>query len=113
MSTLSAAVERSGLTIGDIEVLRPHYAATLKEWNRRFLAQRARFAAMKGERFCRMWEFYLVTSQTAFEYGDLVVYQLQLGGRDAPFPATRDYLYESVPEHVGTPLPTTRALSRE
>ena len=113
LSTLSAAVERSGLTIGDIEVLRPHYAATLKEWNRRFLAQRARFAAMKGERFCRMWEFYLVTSQTAFEYGDLVVYQLQLGGRDAPFPATRDYLYEDVTENINAPLPTARTLSHE
>jgi len=113
LSTLSTAVERSGLLIGDIEILRPHYAATLKEWNRRFQAQRARFAAMKGERFCRMWEFYLVTSQTAFEYGDLVVYQLQLGGRDAPFPATREYLYDSVAEHIGTPPPTTPALSRE
>ena len=40
-----------------------------------------------------MWEFYLVTSQTAFEHGDLVVFQFQLSGRDVPFPATRDYLY--------------------
>ncbi|HEY6598698.1 MAG TPA: cyclopropane-fatty-acyl-phospholipid synthase family protein, partial [Pseudomonadales bacterium] len=89
LSTLCAAIEQARLMIGDIEILRPHYALTLKEWNRRFQAQRERFAASKGERFCRMWEFYLVTSQTAFEYGDLVVYQVQLGGRDAPFPATR------------------------
>ncbi len=95
LSTLSPAIEKSGLKIGDLEILRPHYALTLKEWNRRFQAQRERFAASKGERFCRMWEFYLVTSQTAFEYGDLCVFQLQLGGRDAPFPATRDYLYSS------------------
>ncbi len=100
LSTISAAIEKSGLMIGDLEILRPHYALTLKEWNRRFQSQRDRFAATKGERFCRMWEFYLVTSQTAFEYGDLVVFQLQLGGRDAPFPATRDYLYRSADAHA-------------
>lgn len=93
LSRIVAAVEDARLMIGDIEVLRPHYALTLKEWNRRFQSQRARFAAAKGERFCRMWEFYLVSSQTAFEYGDLVVFQMQLGRRDAPFPPTRDYLY--------------------
>ncbi len=96
LSTMAAAIERSGIKIGDLEILRPHYALTLKEWNRRFQTQRTHLAATKGERFCRMWEFYLVTSQTAFEYGDLVVFQLQLGGRDAPIPATRDYLYPSV-----------------
>src|SRR5262249_11288942 len=93
LSNITASIERAKLHVGDIEILRPHYALTLKEWNRRFQIQRAHFAATKGERFCRMWEFYLVASQTSFEYGDLVVFQLQLGGRDAPFPATRDYIY--------------------
>jgi cyclopropane-fatty-acyl-phospholipid synthase len=93
LSNVTSAIERARLMIGDVEILRPHYALTLKEWNRRFQIQRAHFAATKDEAFCRMWEFYLVASQTAFEYGDLVVFQLQLGGRDAPFPATRDYLY--------------------
>ena len=53
-----------------------------------------------------MWEFYLVTSQTAFEHGDLVVFQFQLGGRGAPFPATRDYLYPGALEHLTTPIAT-------
>ncbi len=100
LSTIAKTIERAGLMIGDLEVLRPHYALTLKEWNRRFQTRRAHFAATKGERFCRMWEFYLVTSQTAFEHGDLVVFQLQLGGRDAPFPATREYLYPGLEEHI-------------
>jgi cyclopropane-fatty-acyl-phospholipid synthase len=112
LSTVSAAIERSGLMVGDLEILRPHYALTLKEWNRRFQAQRAHFAATKGERFCRMWEFYLITSQTAFELGDLVVFQLQLGGRDAPFPATRDYLYPGVEESIGAPI-ANAALPRQ
>ncbi len=98
LSNISAAIERAGLAIGDLEILRPHYALTLKEWNRRFQSQRTHFAALKGERFCRMWEFYLVASQTSFEHGDLVVFQLQLGDRETPFPATRDYLYRATVE---------------
>jgi cyclopropane-fatty-acyl-phospholipid synthase len=107
LSSLSAAIEKSGLTIGDLEILRPHYALTLKEWNRRFQTQRAHFAAIKGERFCRMWEFYLITSQTAFELGDLVVFQLQLGGPEAPFPPTRDYLYPGIEESIAASLTNT------
>ncbi len=110
LSTMSAAIEKSGVKAGDLEILRPHYALTLKEWNRRFQLQRAHFAATKGERFCRMWEFYLVTSQTAFEYGDLVVFQFQLGGRDAPIPPTRDYLYPGVENGIAAPRETTSAL---
>jgi cyclopropane-fatty-acyl-phospholipid synthase len=102
LSELSGAVERAGLVISDVEVLRPHYALTLKEWNRRFQMQRAQFASTKGERFCRMWEFYLVSSQTAFEHGDLLVFQLQLGKRGAAIPATREYLYDAVTDHVAT-----------
>ena len=105
LSSIARAIERSGLHIGDLEILRPHYALTLKEWNRRFQTQRAQFAATKGERFCRMWEFYLVTSQTAFEFGELVVFQFQLGGRDAPFPPTRDYLYPGIDQSLAAPLP--------
>jgi cyclopropane-fatty-acyl-phospholipid synthase len=67
LSNLAAAIEQVGLQIGDIEILRPHYALTLKEWNRRFQLQRAHFAATKGERFCRMWEFYLQSCQLGFE----------------------------------------------
>ncbi len=110
LSTMSAAIEKSGLKTGDVEILRPHYALTLKEWNRRFQSQRAHFAATKGERFCRMWEFYLVTSQTAFEHGDLVVFQFQLGGRDAPIPPTRDYLYPDAEHDIAAANEPTRAL---
>jgi cyclopropane-fatty-acyl-phospholipid synthase len=100
LSEIVPAVERSGLTACDIEVWRQHYAFTLKEWNRRFQTRRAELAATKGEKFCRMWEFYLVASQTAFELGRLNVFQLQLQRGAAPIPLTRDYLYrndETVP----------------
>ena len=94
ISEISTAIERSPLVFADIEVWRQHYALTLKEWNRRFQTVRSEFARDKGERFCRIWEFYLLTCQTAFEVESLVVYQLQLSINNASVPTTRDYLYD-------------------
>jgi len=78
LSDIAPAVEKAGLVTTDVEILRRHYAYTLAAWNERFQSVRDDFVASKGERFCRMWEFYLVISQTAFEVGDLVVLQWQL-----------------------------------
>ena len=91
-SVTTAAIEKSGLVTSDIEVLRRHYALTLEAWNDRFQASRDEFRERMGERFCRMWEFYLVSCQTAFEIGDLVVYHYQLAHDNARVPLTRDYL---------------------
>ena len=95
ISEITTAVERSPLVFADIEVWRQHYALTLKEWNRRFQTVRPEFAREKGERFCRIWEFYLLACQTAFEVSNLVVYQLQLGLNNMSVPTTRDYLYDN------------------
>ena len=103
ISEISTAIERSPLLFADIEVWRQHYALTLKEWNRRFQEVRSEFSREKGERFCRMWEFYLLSSQTSFEVSSLVVYQLQLGFNNASIPTTRDYLYKS-PERLESEL---------
>jgi len=94
-SDIAPAVERSGLALMDVEVLRWHYALTLQEWHRRFQALRGEFVELKGERFCRMWEFYLLVCQTAFEVGDLVVHHWQLAKGRLPVPITRDYLYRA------------------
>ena len=93
LSELSAAIERSGLWISDIEVLRLHYADTLRHWRLRFEANRARVAALYDERFCRMWEFYLVTSEVSFRHLDNVVFQVQLAKRRDAVPQTRDYQF--------------------
>ena len=90
-----SAVELSGLVIADLESWRGHYALTLGEWNRRFQQHRARFVATSGEAFCRMWEFYLVLCQTAFEVGQLTVHHWHLlKGDQTQIPGTRDYLYK-------------------
>ena len=95
LSDVASGYEKSGLVLSDIEVLRYHYAWTLQEWNRRFQQSREKFVELRGEKFCRMWEFYLVACQTAFEIDALVVYQLQFGLNNTTVPITRDYLYES------------------
>ena len=92
-SEIMQAIERSALVLSDVEVWRRHYASTLREWNRRFQASRETFRESHGERFCRMWEFYLTVCATAFEIGGLVVYQLQLAHTNDVVPLTRDYLY--------------------
>ncbi|MCZ6889685.1 MAG: cyclopropane-fatty-acyl-phospholipid synthase [Gammaproteobacteria bacterium] len=94
LSEVIHAVEPTSLVTTDIEVLRRHYALTLKEWNRRFQTIRSEIAQQKGERFCRMWEFYIVACETAFEAGALAVFQLQLSHRSHATPLTRDYLYQ-------------------
>jgi cyclopropane-fatty-acyl-phospholipid synthase len=94
LSEIVAAVERAGLMITDIEILRLHYAETLRAWRERFLANWDKAAAIQDERFCRMWEFYLAGSETAFRYQGLVVFQVQLARQVGALPITRDYIHE-------------------
>ena len=92
LSETLAAVERSGLIVTDVEILRLHYAETLHAWRRRFEAQRHEVAAVRGERFCRMWEFYLAASEIGFRYSGHMVFQLQLAKRIETVPITRAYI---------------------
>ena len=92
MSEVMASIERSGLTITDVEVLRLHYAKTLKAWRERFMARRAEAKALYDEKFCRIWEFYLAASESAFRWQGLVVFQFQLAHDQQAVPLTRDYI---------------------
>ena len=95
LSEVSAAVERSGLVITDVEILRLHYAETLRRWRERFTANRDAVKALYDERFCRMWEYYLVISEISFRYLGNVVFHIQMARRQDAVPLTRDYLFES------------------
>lgn len=92
LSETFAAIERQRLWATDIEILRLHYAETLAEWGRRFAASRDKARAMFDERFCRMWEFYLATSEGAFRSGGHMVFQIQLTKNAAAAPICRDYM---------------------
>jgi len=94
LSETLAVIEKSGLWVTDIEVLRLHYADTLKAWRARFEANRPRIAQLLDERFCRMWEYYLVLSEAAFRHGDHFVFQIQITKRRDAVPLTRDYIKE-------------------
>ena len=93
LSETLSAVERTGLWVADIEILRLHYADTLRHWNDRFQARRAQARDLFDERFCRMWEYYLAACEMMFRNGDLMVFQLQLTRKRDAVPLTRDYLY--------------------
>ena len=94
LSELSRAIERAGLLVTDVEVLRVHYADTLKAWRERFTARRAQAAAMYDERFCRMWDFYLAGSEACFRLGQQNVFQIQLAHDVNAIPLTRNYIAE-------------------
>ena len=87
-----AAIERSGLWLLDCEVWRKHYAYTIREWLRRFAANREAARALHDERFCRMWEFYLAGAETAFMADRFAVMQFQLGLERDVVPLSRDYM---------------------
>ena len=105
LSEVLPAIEASGLWIADIEVLRLHYAETLRAWQHRFQENRARIAELFDERFCRKWEFYLALSEAAFRHGDHFVFQIQLSKRRDAAPLTRDYITDWERTHTAETSP--------
>ena len=95
LSEVLPAIERSGLLVCDIEILRLHYAETLKAWRERFIARREEAVRLYDERFARMWEFYLAVSEMAFRKQALMNFQIQLTRRQGVTPMTRDYTFQT------------------
>src|SRR6185503_465429 len=94
LSEVLPAIEKARLYITDIEILRLHYAETLQEWGRRFTDHRKRAKEIYDERFCRMWEFYLASSELAFRHSGLNNFQIQLTKHQNALPITRNYIAE-------------------
>src|SRR5271166_5628156 len=95
LSEVLPAIEKAGLVTTDIEILRLHYAETLRHWRRRFAANRDAIMGLYDERFCRMFEFYLSGSELAFRREGHMIFQLQLTRDQAAVPLTRDYMFEA------------------
>ena len=94
-SEMQPAIERCGLYTCDVEVLRVHYAETLKAWRKRFLNHWDEAAEIYDERFCRMWEFYLAGCEMSFRYMNQMVFQIQITRRQDAAPLTRDYMLDA------------------
>ncbi|MBG1231935.1 SAM-dependent methyltransferase [Aestuariivirga litoralis] len=92
LSEVIPHLERNDLYVTDIEILRTHYARTLREWTTRFMAHREEAKALYDERFCRMWEFYLVGAELTFRYMSANNFQIQFGHDQHFLPVTRDYM---------------------
>ena len=94
LSEVTTPIEKAGLIVSDIEVLRLHYAHTLRHWKENCIKNKEKIISMFDERFFRMWEFYLAGCEMAFKWGDQVVYQFQLTKNYTSTPVTRDYIYQ-------------------
>ncbi len=94
LSEVLPSIERAGLFVTDVEILRLHYAETLRHWRERFMANWDRAAELYDERFCRMWEFYLAASESSFRHMGMMVFQVQLTKQVDALPMTRGYMSE-------------------
>jgi len=94
LSEMLPEIERSGLLVTDVEVLRLHYAETLRLWRQRFNENRAAIAELYDERFCRMWEAYLVGCEMGFRHQGLMNVQIQMVRDQNALPLTRDYMVD-------------------
>jgi cyclopropane-fatty-acyl-phospholipid synthase len=92
LSEVFAATERTGLWVGDMEVLRLHYYYTIRHWRTRFASRRNAALALTDERFCRMWEFYLAAVELNFLHGSNMVFQLLLSPKRDAVPIVRDFM---------------------
>ncbi|MCS0493635.1 cyclopropane-fatty-acyl-phospholipid synthase family protein [Ancylobacter sp. MQZ15Z-1] len=95
LSEVLPAIERAGLLVTDIEILRLHYAETLKAWRERFLAHEEEIERLYDARFVRMFEFYLASSEMAFRHQGMMIFQVQLAKREGVVPLTRTYIPEA------------------
>jgi cyclopropane-fatty-acyl-phospholipid synthase len=94
LSEVLPHLERSGLYVTDIEILRLHYAETLRHWAQRFAGNREKAKAIYDERFCRMWEFYLAAVELEFLHGSHMVFQILLSTKRDAVPITRDSMID-------------------
>jgi len=92
LSEVTKAVEDAGLWVTDLEILRIHYAETLRHWRTRFLGD-PEIPARYEARFRRMWEFYLASAELGFRYGTHMIAQVQLSRNMDTLPITRDYIH--------------------
>ena len=95
LSEVIPMIEKSGLMITDVEILRLHYAKTLENWRERFYDRIDEARELYDERFCRMWDFYLSASQLSFEQMGMMNFQIQLTKRLDALPLTRNYIEEN------------------
>ncbi|WP_458093876.1 class I SAM-dependent methyltransferase [Roseomonas sp. WA12] len=95
LSEVVPAIEKAGLWMTDLEILRLHYARTIAHWRARFAANRNAIKSLYDERFCRMFEFYLASSELAFRRWGHMNWQAQLTRRLDAVPLTRDYMLDA------------------
>jgi len=86
--------EPFGLSVLDVENLRPHYERTAADWLARFERQVDQVRDMFDERFVRAWRLYLAGTSVAFRIGLLQLFQVVFArDRFNGMPWTRAHVY--------------------
>jgi cyclopropane-fatty-acyl-phospholipid synthase len=88
---IAVARDAVGFDLLDVQLLRPHYALTLRAWVERLEHEWDAAVAAAGEEVARTWRLYMSGARLGFERGNLDVAQLLLArrlddGRPAPRP---------------------------
>ena len=94
LSEIIPFAEKENLYITDVEVLRLHYAYTLRDWRKNFLHNYEEIKEIYDERFCRMWEFFLASAESSFRNAWHVNFHIQMSPNLQTVPLTRDYMYK-------------------
>jgi cyclopropane-fatty-acyl-phospholipid synthase len=111
LSEMIEASEKARLIASDVEMLRLHYAYTLRHWLERATTAQGQIEALYDARFFRMWEFYLAGGIVMFESGAGCNYQIQYVRDRRAVPITRDYMVETerrYRELAAQPAPAAR-----
>jgi len=75
--------------IEDVHNIGPHYDLTLMAWYRNFEQAWPELEEKYGERFYRMWRFYLLTSAGGFRARYMQLFQIVLTKDGRPQPVCR------------------------
>lgn len=75
LTAILRAMEQAGLEIRDVESLREHYTLTLRRWLENLEDQREVAIREAGEAHERVWRLYMSGAASAFEDGELSVFQ--------------------------------------
>ena len=86
------SISKQGLKILDVEIMRDHYAETLRHWRLRFHDNIDAIRSDYDDQFIRMWEFYLVGCEYFFRVQEGMVFQFQLAHDHTAVPLARNYI---------------------
>ncbi|AKV02288.1 Cyclopropane-fatty-acyl-phospholipid synthase [Labilithrix luteola] len=86
LSSMLRAAEDAGFEIADVERMSAHYVLTLRAWLNHWIQNRAAVVEAYGERWFRLWRFFLHWAALTGERGGAFTYQVVMHKNHDTFP---------------------------